>query len=292
MSQHLSSFHSPTPSYKENRDLFDTQLQLQQETKTKLYKGFWYQTKEHKYWIKRNIAVSIHKNIPFPCLSNCVNFAAESVTQLEAILTSDSEDQEPIEGATSWVAGYTLVLKNQKQYWRPFGSWQLIPTIKTDEVTCLGHRPNPNFLPYSNWFHSALSSLSRKTDLETSKHILSFLQWRHLSISEASSTSPEPPEPEVPNYLPLLDRETSPGIVEITKQHHQQIAQRKQQKRKFAVKPKERIRKPRYPPEEIFEEDDFPAGCVLWRLNLLRNLGKKHTTITQKLSNIKTFKSN
>ena len=183
MSQHLSSFYSSTSSYKDNKDPFDTQLQLQQETKTKLYRGFWYQTKDHKYWIKRNIAVSIHRNIPIPCLSNCVNFAAESVTQLEAILTSFSQEQVPLEGVISWAAGYTLVLKNQKQCWRPFGSWQLIPTIKTDKVTCLGYRPNPNFLPYKNWFNSALSSLLQKTDLETSKHILSFLQWRHLSIS-------------------------------------------------------------------------------------------------------------
>ena len=153
------------------------QLQLLEETKTKLYKVFWYQTKDHKYWIRRNIAISIHRNLPIPCLPNCVNFAAESVTQLEAILTAFSPEQVPLEGSASRVAGYTLVLQNQKQYWRPFGSWQSILTIKTDKGTCLGYRPNPNFLPYKNWFDSALSSLLRKTNLETSKHILSFLQW-------------------------------------------------------------------------------------------------------------------
>ena len=122
MSQNLSSFHSQEPSYQENKDPYDTQVQLLVHTKAKQSQGFWFQNSQQKVWIERNISTSIHRHLPNPCLPHCINFAGSPVTQYHALLKAYKEEEVPLKGAASWIAGYTLVIKDSVQYWRPSGS--------------------------------------------------------------------------------------------------------------------------------------------------------------------------
>ena len=291
MSQKLSSFYSRAPSYQQNRDPYDTQVQLLVHPKVKQSQGFWYQNSNQKAWIERNISTSIHKHLPFPCLPDCINFAGIPVTQYDALLKSEIEEEEPCEGATSWIAGYTLVLKNSVQHWRPSGSWQLIPTIHTEEVTCLGYRPNPNFLPYKNWFDSALFSLSFKTNTATANHIISFLEWRNIKLSEADIVGGYKltPDPALADPLvypdPLLHRTfASAGEVESNKLLFLQIKERKRKKRELAAASIERRQRIRLKQEKFERDfatqphytdpDPLPQGPH-WQLNLLRSVGNR-----------------
>lgn len=184
--EHIGRFnhHSQYPRYCEGVDLDEENiLHLSLYELIKFHRGQYYITDNQKMQIDAN-----YDN--FPCLPHSVNtqlinLAGTPISRDEAIMHAIPIDKEDDYHA-SIAVGYRYDRYNNDHLIYdglidPHGTWQQVPSLPIEPSFMLGYRPNPNWLPYGDWFRKAAHLLYQMIpDEGITKNILHFFEWRHI----------------------------------------------------------------------------------------------------------------
>ena len=180
--EHIGRFnhHSQYPRYCEGVDLDEEKiLHLSLYELIKFHRG--------QYYISDNKKMQIDANYDnFPCLPHSVNtqlinLAGTPISRDEAIMhaiTIDEEYNYPECIAVGY--RYDRYCNDYTIYdgWiDPHGTCQQVQSLSIEPSFMLGYRPNPNWLPYGDWFRKAACLLYEVIpDKGITRNILHFFE--------------------------------------------------------------------------------------------------------------------